>query len=94
METTESKKTFTVFVDDNFHFHDESERYAHDDFESYEEAVTTCKLIVDRDLKNMYSEDKSAASLYDEYTSFGDDPFVRPVPQGERFSAWGYAKQR
>ena len=88
------KKQFVVFVDDNFHYQDESERYELGDFETYEEAVTACKAIVDSDLKNMHGEGESAASLYGQYTSFGDDPFVRPVPTGKKFSAWEYAKQR
>jgi hypothetical protein len=36
----------------------------------------------------------TAADLHDTYTSFGDDPFIRPAPDGEKFSAWDYAKQR
>ena len=94
METTESKKTFKVFVDDNFHYHDESERYEHGAFETYEEAVTVCKAIVDGNLKNMCGDGESAAGLYDQYTSFGDDPFIKPVPTGRKFSAWEYAKHR
>jgi hypothetical protein len=37
----------------------------------------------------------TAAELYDRYTSFGSDPFIRSE-EGKRpgFSAWGYAKQR
>jgi len=95
MKNTLSKKEFTVLVDDNFHYQDESERYEHGNYETYNEAVIACKAIVDRDLKNMHGEGKSATSLYDEYTSFGEDPFVIPVPDNEiRFSAWDYAKQR
>lgn len=94
MSTTSSEMPFIVFVDDNFHYHDESERYEHGAFETYEEAVTVCKAIVDGNLKNMCGDGESAASLYGQYTSFGSDPFVKPVPTGKKFSAWEYASQR
>jgi len=94
METTESKNSFKVIVDDNFHFQDESERYEHGEYGTYEEAVAACKAIVDGNLRNMHGEGESSASLFDQYTSFGDDPFIRPAQQGERFSARDYARQR
>ena len=43
---------------------------------------------------NGYTEPNIAADLYYSYTSFGEDPFIRPSPRGERFSAWEYARQR
>ena len=85
---------FKVFVDDNFHYQDESERYQHGEFDTWEEAVVACKAIVDRNLEDMFSADKSAGELYSHYTSFGDDPFVLPAAPGRSFSAWDYAKQR
>ena len=44
--------TYTVLVDDNFHYMDESERYVYGTFETYEAAVAACKSIVDLDLRN------------------------------------------
>ena len=93
-EKTESKTRFEVFVDDNFHYQDESERYKHGEYETWEAAVAACKRIVDGDLLHFHKPGESAAELYYSYTSFGEDPFIRPQPPGERFSAWDYARQR
>jgi len=93
-DKSESKPPFEVFVDDNFHYQDESERYKHGEYQTWEEAVATCKQIVDAELLPLYKPGKSAAELYYSYTSFGEDPFIRPAPHGERFSAWEYARQR
>jgi len=38
---------YTVFVDDNFHYMDESERYKLGDFPDCASAVAACKKIVD-----------------------------------------------
>ena len=88
------KTTFEVLVDDNFHYQDESERYKYGEYETYEEAVAVCRGIVDRELLHMYENGTSAADLYITYTSFGEDPFVRPAPRKGKFSAWEYARQR
>ena len=93
-EKSKSKILFDVFVDDNFHYQDESERYKHGAYETWEEAVATCKRIVDADLLHLYKAGESTTELYYSYTSFGEDPFIRPAPHGERFSAWEYAQQR
>jgi hypothetical protein len=85
---------FKVFVDDNFHFQDTSERYQQGEYESFETAVAVCKQIVDQYLAATFKEGMSAAELYQRYVSFGDDPFVVPKPEGADFSAWVYAKQR
>ncbi len=83
-----------VLVDDNFHYQDEPERYKQGEYETYEEAVKVCKEIIDGELLHVYGEGTSATDLYDSYTSFGEDPFIRQSPGGQRFSAWEYARQR
>ena len=50
--------------------------------------------IVDRNLEGMFSPGRSAGELYSHYTSFGDDPFIRPAVPGKKFSAWDYAEHR
>ena len=94
MGTANTNTRFEVLVDDNFHYQDESERYKQGEYETYEEAVKVCKAIVDGELLHVYEEGTSAADLYNSYTSFGEDPFIRPSPEGQRFSAWEYARQR
>jgi hypothetical protein len=94
MENSKTKFRFEVYVDDNFHYQDESERYKQGEYDTYEEAVKVCREIVDGELLHLYEKGASAADLYSSYTSFGEDPFVRPSPKGQRFSAWEYANLR
>ena len=94
MENSNPGTRFEVLVDDNFHYHDESERFKHGEFETYQEAVNACKEIVDAELLGLYKKGTSAAELYASYTSFGEDPFIRPAPKEDRFSAWEYARKR
>jgi len=49
--------TYQVFVDDNFHFMDESERYNLGEFSTREEAIATCKKIVDEYLISAYTRE-------------------------------------
>ncbi|MBE2222911.1 MAG: hypothetical protein IAF02_15305 [Anaerolineae bacterium] len=85
---------FKVFVDQNSHYQDQSNRYEHGEFESFETAVAACKLIIDQYLITAFKKGMSAAELYENYVTFGEDPFVVPIPEGAEFSAWVYAKQR
>ena len=94
MESTNTGTCFEVFVDDNFHYQDESERYKQGEYETYGDAIKVCREIVDGELLHLYEKGTSAADLYFSYTSFGEDPFIRPAPDGQRFSAWEYARQR
>ena len=92
-----ANQTFTVFVDDNFHYQDQDERYSAGEFGSYEEAVAECKRIVELSLQEGLSQKgpMTADQLYSYYTSFGDDPFVTPgSTDHSRFSAWDHAKER
>jgi hypothetical protein len=84
---------FSVFVDDNFHYQDEDERYLKGVYPTYEEAVEVCKTMVREDLEHHYEAGMSAVKLYSAYTGFGIDPWIRPIPEGiTSFSAWDYAK--
>ena len=89
------KKTYSVFVDDNFHYMDEDERYHLGDFADYAAALAACKKRVDDYLASAFKPDMTAAKLFESYTSFGDDPWIKSKPfRSPRFSAWNYAKQR
>jgi hypothetical protein len=85
---------YTVLVNENSHYMDESERYEHGTFESYDEAVSACQRIVDDFLAAEYRPGMPAAELYRLYLTFGEDPFIRPERAGFRFSAWTYARLR
>lgn len=94
MKDKQTQIRYEVFVDDNFHYQDESERYKLGEYDSYEAAVEACKQIVDRELSHLHGNNATPAELYSSYTSFGEDPFIRPAPRKNRFSAWEYARQR
>ena len=88
---------YTVYVDDNFHYMDESERYKKGDFATLDEAIAACKQMVDEFLKDETDHDATAAERYAQYTGFGPDPFIvtdDPEAGSPPFSAWSYAKQR
>ena len=98
MMEKKGKPKYQVFIDDNFHYMDEGERIAGEVFDAAEEAITAAKKIVDNSLRHEYSQHPgiSAAELWDYYTDFGDDPFIRSDPRDPdcEFSAWEYAKER
>jgi hypothetical protein len=88
---------YKVYIDDNFHYQDTEHRYEYGTYQSLEEAVTVARRIVDEFLEWEYRSGMSANDLYDQYVSFGEDPFIVPderVGEGVIFSAWDYAKQR
>jgi hypothetical protein len=88
---------FKVMVDDNFHYMDEDERYEHGTFATVEEAIAACRKLVDQSLADCYKPGMTAAELYDQYTSFGDEPFIMAPPGGPPgaiFSARDYARSR
>lgn len=89
----ESPTKFTVYVDDNYHYQDESERYKLGEFDSYDEAVKECKKIVDEFLSG-HHEGKKSEELLSEYQQYGEDPWITPEPEGKHFSAWDYAEER
>jgi hypothetical protein len=67
---------YKVVVDDNFHYQDLNECREQGVYETVEEALAVCRGLVDKSLKEEYRSGISAESLYDRYTSFGDDPFI------------------
>ena len=87
---------YLLFIDDNFHYMDESERYLSGTFDTIEAALEKARHIVDEFLESAYEPGMSAAQLYHSYVDFGEDPFIRcegGVPQA-KFSAWDYARER
>ncbi len=82
---------YEVFVDDNFHAMDESERYRLGEFATSDEAVAACRRIVDEFFART-SPGKTAEELLTAYRSFGEDPWIRTDDPSCRFSAWDYAK--
>jgi hypothetical protein len=85
------KHKYTVFVDDNFHYMDESERYKLGEFSSCAEAITACQQIVDEFLLHSRGE---CDDLLATYLMFGDDPFIITDDPNCKFSARDYARER
>ena len=84
---------YTVFVDDNFHYMDESERYKLGDFEDCASAVAACKQIVDEFLSGC-DLNCTPAELNHQYVTFGEDPWISTSDPDCKFSAWDYARSR
>ena len=93
MKINYNSEKYIVYIDDNFHFMDESERYCAGEFDNPDDAVTKCIEIVDSYLEEATKIEKNADSLYSSYTMFGEDPFIIG-PTDVEFSAWDYAKKR
>lgn len=84
---------YVVRVADNFHYMDQNEHYTHGTYATWQEAVAAAHSIVDRCLEEYARPGITADELFAQYSTFGDDPFIVPTPQGESFSGWDYAKE-
>ena len=89
---------YRVLVDDNFHYMDQSERYALGEFPTLDAAIEASRKIVNDYLLSAYHPGVTAQALFASYTSFGEDPhIVALAPEEETavlFSAGDYAKHR
>ena len=85
---------YTVYVDDNFHYMDESERYKLGIYEGCASAIAACKGIVDEFLLDGYKKGVTEAQLHKGYLLFGEDPFIIADDPDCKFSARDYARQR
>ncbi len=88
-----SNRKWKVFVDDNFHYMDERERYLLGEFDSRVEAVAVCKKMVDDFLSSQFKPGMTTERLFQHYSSFGLDPFIVEDEPNSKFSAWDYARQ-
>jgi len=87
-------KKYLVYVDDNFHQGDEGERYKLGEFQTRDEALAACKQKVEEYFDRIKKGEYSYKELWEGYVLYGEDPFIINDDQAEKFSAWGYAKQR
>ena len=85
---------YTLYIDDNFHYMDEDERYKAAEFSSLEEANSRARHIVNAFLMHEYKEGMTPEELYGQYTAFGEDPFIVGGPPNTTFSARDFAKKR
>jgi hypothetical protein len=89
-----AKYHYTVYVDDNFHYMDESERYKLGEFDDCASAVAACQKLVDEFLLQCVGENNSIEELHKSYTFFGEDPFILTDDPNCKFSARDYAARR
>jgi hypothetical protein len=82
---------YTVYVDDNFHYMDESERYQLGEFPDCAAALAACKQCVDQSLRDSRVEGQDTLATY---LMFGDDPFIVTEDPDCKFSARDYARER
>ena len=85
---------YSVYVDDNFHYGEEEERYKLDDYDTCSAAIAACMQIVDEFFRQGYREGISFKELWEGYMLYGEDPFIQSDDPDCHFSAWTYAKQR
>ena len=86
-------KRYPVYVDDNFHYMDESQRYRLGEFDDCQSAIAACKSIVDEFLATC-DPAQGADGMFRQYTGFGEDPWISSDDPDCKFSAWGYARER
>ena len=89
-------KMYIVYVDDNFHYMDKSERYKKGEYETEQEAVDICRKIVQDFMDHEISNAGSAEELRQRWLMFGDDPFIKCTEENrisKFFSAADYAKE-
>ncbi len=87
VHSLESATQFVVRVYDNLHYMDDDESYEAASFESYEDALSFARSIVESQVAHVKFD-------YKAYTGFGEDAAVTPTPFGfEPFSGWDYAKK-
>jgi hypothetical protein len=86
--------SYTVLVDDNFHYMDADERYTLGEFESLDAAIIACKEIVDDYLRSALEPGMPAGKLYLSFVLFGENPYIATTDGISRFSAWDYAELR
>jgi hypothetical protein len=67
---------YKVYIDDNYHYMDESERYTVGSYHSLEEAIEKCKEITIKSLEDLYEEGITPEKLSAQWSMFGDDPFI------------------
>ena len=87
MSEDKKNKKFSVYVDDNYHFMDEDERYTVGSFNSLEEALEKCREITIRSLDDLYESGIIPEKLKAQWSMFGEDPFIRGGDGSVPFSA-------
>jgi len=86
-------RKYSVFVDDNYHYGDESERVAHGKFRKLDDAIAACRKITRDSLRSFYEPGMTVDKLKAQWLLFGDDPFIRGSDVSVPFSARQYLSE-
>lgn len=85
---------YTVYVDNNYYYMDESYRYSLGEFDCCESAVAACKKVVDDFLLPSWRPGITPEELFRYYSTNGEDPFIISDDKDCNFSAFDYARRR
>lgn len=85
---------YEVFIDDNFHYMDESHRYKLGEYNTLKDAFEACKKIVDEFLNENYKSGMTSDDLMSQYVLYGEDPFIVGADESVPFSARDYADEK
>ncbi len=81
---------YTLYVDDNFHYMDETSRSTRGDYEHEDEAIRAAQRIIEDSLHDLCRAGMTPDELLACYKAFGEEPWI----SGSHFSAWAYAEVR
>lgn len=76
MSDNKITEKYKVYIDDNYHYTDQSKRSAVGSYHSLEEAVEKCKEITIESLGHLFEEGITPENLSAQWSLFGDDPFI------------------
>ena len=78
---------YEVYIDDNYHFMDESDRISAGSYRSLEKAIKKCKKITISSLRCLCEEGMTPEKLSAQWSMFGEDPFIVGESDSIPFSA-------
>ena len=84
----------TVYIDDNFHYMDDSSSYTLGVFNSWSDAVNAAKAVIDEFLLDKWQDCGNTKKLMEAYCMFGEEPSIDKQNLFKRFSARKYAKKK
>ena len=76
MSENKITEKYRVYVDDNYHYMDEGERYAVGSYSLLEEAIERCKEITIKSLEDLIEKGITPEKLHAQWSMFGEDPFI------------------
>jgi (p)ppGpp synthase/HD superfamily hydrolase len=78
---------YEVFVDDNYHYMSEDDRYLAGRYKNLDKAIKKCKKITTDSLESFWEPGITAEKLRSQWVMFGDDPFIVGAEGSIPFSA-------